>query len=208
MEWVALWFGLAVIVGVAASVRRGRNGFGWFLLSLVISPLLTGLLVLALPDLRVRAREDYDRESGRRCPFCAELIKKEAIVCKHCGRDLPALTPPPPPKRWAHVDPGQTETVSEGERRKASLIFVAALFGIVGAVGLAMYVFSPPDSRTDTASKPVATPMATPTSAVPAATAVQEPPPPRLEAAPAAHTFVPLPRPAPKERGQAIVRQQ
>lgn len=23
------------------------------------------------------------------CPFCAELIKAAAIVCKHCGRDLP-----------------------------------------------------------------------------------------------------------------------
>ena len=25
-----------------------------------------------------------------RCPFCAEDIKPEAVVCKHCGRDLPA----------------------------------------------------------------------------------------------------------------------
>ena len=25
----------------------------------------------------------------RSCPFCAEDIRFEAIVCKHCGRDLP-----------------------------------------------------------------------------------------------------------------------
>lgn len=25
----------------------------------------------------------------KRCPFCAEDIKLDAIVCKHCGRDLP-----------------------------------------------------------------------------------------------------------------------
>jgi len=24
----------------------------------------------------------------RRCPFCAEFVRPEAIVCKHCGRDI------------------------------------------------------------------------------------------------------------------------
>ncbi len=44
-----LWLGLAIIVGVAANTR-GRDGFGWFALAVIISPLLAGLLVLALPN--------------------------------------------------------------------------------------------------------------------------------------------------------------
>ena len=27
-------------------------------------------------------------EQDRECPYCAEIIKARAIVCKHCGRDI------------------------------------------------------------------------------------------------------------------------
>ncbi|MBE3705331.1 hypothetical protein HJ208_22915 [Vibrio parahaemolyticus] len=27
-------------------------------------------------------------ESKKKCPKCAELVKSEAIVCKHCQADL------------------------------------------------------------------------------------------------------------------------
>ncbi len=36
--------------------------------------------------------------STRSCPFCAEKIKIDAIICKHCGKDVPAaqVTSPEP----------------------------------------------------------------------------------------------------------------
>ena len=32
------------------------------------------------------------KKSVKICPFCAEKIKAQAVVCKHCGRDLPQST--------------------------------------------------------------------------------------------------------------------
>ncbi len=50
MGVILFWFGFSVVVGIAAS-NRGRSGFGWFLLSLLISPLLSLILVLVMKDL-------------------------------------------------------------------------------------------------------------------------------------------------------------
>jgi len=50
---VLLWLGIAVVIGVGAK-GRGRSGFGWFLLAIFLSPLVAGLLLVVLPDLRLR----------------------------------------------------------------------------------------------------------------------------------------------------------
>jgi len=45
-------------------------------------------LSLIKPD--TNAVERAELSAGmKKCPFCAELVKKEAVVCKHCKRDLP-----------------------------------------------------------------------------------------------------------------------
>jgi hypothetical protein len=51
MEIFFFWLILAILVGVFAS-KRGRSGFGWFLLSVLLSPLICFLIVLCLADLK------------------------------------------------------------------------------------------------------------------------------------------------------------
>jgi hypothetical protein len=44
------WLFLAAVVGVFASQRRKRSGFGWFVLAVLISPVLAFLLVAAMNE--------------------------------------------------------------------------------------------------------------------------------------------------------------
>lgn len=54
-----LWLAFALIVGVAASKRYGRSGGVWFVISLLISPLLGFLLLAALGPKRQPQHEPY-----------------------------------------------------------------------------------------------------------------------------------------------------
>jgi hypothetical protein len=73
---IGLYSVLALAVAVLASREFGRSAFGWFLLSIALTPLV-GLLLFILPPRR------------RPCPFCAEFIQPSAVICRFCGREVP-----------------------------------------------------------------------------------------------------------------------
>jgi hypothetical protein len=84
MEFIIIWFLLAGLVGYAAS-KKGRSEIAYFLLSLLLSPLVGFLILLVAGD---DEEGTLQRGELKKCPYCAELIKIEAIKCKHCGADL------------------------------------------------------------------------------------------------------------------------
>jgi len=97
----AIWFFVALAValtvmvlfmrwGQAIAKRKGYPiGVGGGLGCLLG---LFGILIMALlPQRAVAAKSDAAPGPGpdeRRCPHCAEIIRVEAKVCKHCGRDI------------------------------------------------------------------------------------------------------------------------
>ena len=80
------WIVFAMIVAVIA-INRGRNGGVWVLLSIVISPVLSLILLLALKNMRENENSP-NPNTHVKCPDCKELVFKEAVVCKHCGCKL------------------------------------------------------------------------------------------------------------------------
>ena len=84
MEMLFLYLVLAAVVGAIAG-SWGRGGFIWFLISVLLSPVL-GLVFLLIAGKPRELRLDRVTPATHViCPDCAEHVRKEARVCKHCG---------------------------------------------------------------------------------------------------------------------------
>jgi hypothetical protein len=80
-------FGSILAANIAK--KKGRRGGGYFLLSLLLSPLVGILAALvAAPNEQKVERDRIASGTERKCPHCAEVIKAEAKVCRFCGRDV------------------------------------------------------------------------------------------------------------------------
>lgn len=124
MELFALWFIASVVVGVIAN-SRGRSGGGWFLLAMLLSPLLAGILALVLPSKLASAiQPTLDDGTGRKCPMCAEIVRAEAIKCRFCGADLPANA------RQALAD----EALPKGNAARGYAYIVAFVVGLLALI--------------------------------------------------------------------------
>ncbi|HEX2495002.1 MAG TPA: hypothetical protein VHK24_14620 [Steroidobacter sp.] len=88
---IILWFALSILAGVFAS-NRGFSFIATFLLSLILSPLVGFISVLVRkprPTEAERAAAAAEVAASKRCPYCAEIIKREAVVCRFCDRRIP-----------------------------------------------------------------------------------------------------------------------
>jgi hypothetical protein len=98
MTYVLFWIVLSIAVAVIA-VSKNRSGFGWFLISFLLSPLIAIICVACMPAISKEQPKQKLNSSTvqeneilyRDCPECAEEIKCAARKCKHCGSEVVPL---------------------------------------------------------------------------------------------------------------------
>jgi hypothetical protein len=110
MEIFLFWIGLAIVIGVAAHYR-GRSGFGWMLLAMILSPILIGLLLFVIPRVDVSVTVQQTRSSRN----FAALMALWVIVLVFGFVGLIAYNTNPPPAQQQSQSSTECRLTPEGE---------------------------------------------------------------------------------------------
>ena len=82
------FFTLAVISVIPAWIAqtKGRSFWGWWIYALFLWPItLIHSFVIRADTKELEKRQI--QSGNKKCPACAEIIKAEAKLCKHCGTE-------------------------------------------------------------------------------------------------------------------------
>lgn len=111
---------LGSLLPAVVAHRKGRDFIAWWIYGVCLWIIAVPHAFLLTPNQETLDQRRAD-QGWRKCPACAEMVRREALICRYCGRDLPPLPQPAPmgsatgPSRWEPFNrPGIAEL--EGAR--------------------------------------------------------------------------------------------
>ncbi|MCA9910356.1 MAG: zinc ribbon domain-containing protein [Anaerolineae bacterium] len=87
MEVGLVWLLFGIATAIIAS-NKGLNGCGWLIVGVLLGPIGLILVLVVSRDESAAERNAIKSGNMKKCPYCAELVKSEAIVCRYCGKNL------------------------------------------------------------------------------------------------------------------------